>query len=218
MRLTTIPTELTTAATDAVLAVLAAGCILYLARWVERDRWRVMLWCSVLALLALSAALGAIVHAFELSLWATLYLLLGLTVALFVVAAAYDWRGVTLARRLFVPMVLVAGVFFAITRLVAGTFLVFVVYEGAAMFLALGVYVVLAWGNRLRGAAVVALGIALNIVAAGIQASRAVAFTAIWPFDHNGVFHLVQMLAVLVLVVGVRRGLEPATPPIGRPA
>lgn len=216
MRLTTIPSELTTAATDLALAMLAAGCIVYLLRWRERDVWRVALWSSVLTLLAVSAALGAIVHAFELDLWAPLYLLLGLTVALFVVAALHDWHGAATARRYLIPMVLVGCAFFALTRVVEGTFLVFVVYEGAAMVLALGIYLRLARTMELRGAGVIALGIALNLIAAGIQATGAVTLTVIWPFDHNGVFHLVQMLAVLVLVAGVRRGFEGGVaPPTG---
>jgi hypothetical protein len=32
------------------------------------------------------------------------------------------------------------------------------------------------------------------------------------PLDHNGVFHLVQMVAIIALVVGVGRSLERETP------
>ena len=53
-------------------------------------------------------------------------------------------------------------------------------------------------------------GIALNIVAAAIQATGSVRFTLVVPFDHNGVFHLVQMAAIVVLVAGVAKGLEDA--------
>ena len=212
MRLTTIPTELTTAATDLALAIVAAVCVAYLWRLRTRDRWRSGLWRAALGLLCASSALGAVVHGLELSavarerLWAPLYLLLGLTVSLFVVAAAYDWRGAAFARRLLIPMLAAGAAFFAVTRLAEGTFLVFVVYEAAAMVFALAIYLRLAVHDALRGAGVVAIGIALNIVAAAIQATRAVRFTAMWPFDHNGVFHVVQMIAVAVLVGGVRLG------------
>ena len=52
-----------------------------------------------------------------------------------------------------------------------------------------------------------ALGVALNIVAVAIQATRTVSFTLVWQFDHNGVFHVVETLAIAVLVVGLRVGL-----------
>lgn len=224
MRLTTIPTELTTAATDLALAGLAAACVMYLSPWLSRSRWRAGLWCGALGLLCASSALGAVVHGLELSavtqerLWAPLYLMLGLTVSLFVVAAAYDWHGVALARRLLIPMLAAGGAFYAVTRLIAGTFLVFVVYEAAAMLFALGVYLTLEAHKRLRGAGVIAVGIALNIVAATIQATRMVRFTAVWPFDHNGVFHLVQMVALVVLVGGVGLGFTSTGPATPRPA
>jgi len=227
VHLTTTATELTTAATDLALAVLAAACVVYLWPWLSRSRWRAGLWCAALGLLGASAALGAVVHGLELApltqerIWAPLYLTLGLTVSLFVVAAAYDWRGAVVARRFLWPMLAAGGAFFAITRLIEGTFLVFVVYEAIAMLFALGVYLTLEAHKRLRGAGVVAVGIALNIVAATIQTTRAVRFTVIWPFDHNGAFHLVQMVALVMLVRGVGLGfvpMEPATPrPVEEP-
>ena len=224
VRLTTIPTELTTAATDLALAVLAAPRVMYLSPWLSRSRWRAGLWCGALGLLCASSALGAVVHGLELPavteerLWAPHYLMLGLTVSLFVVAAAYDWRGDALARRFLIPMLAAGGAFFAVTRLVAGTFLVFVVYEAAAMLFALGVYVTLEAHKRLPGAGVIAVGIALNVVAATIQATRAVRLTVVWPFDHNGVFHLVQMVALVVLVGGVGLGFASARPAPPHPA
>jgi len=222
VHLTAVTTELTTAATDLTLAIVAAVCAFYLARWWSRDPWRAALWCAAIGLLAVSSLLGAIAHGFELSviaqdrLWAALYLMLGLTVSLFVVAAAYDWRGDRLARRLVAPMLLVGVGFFAVTRLVAGTFLVFVVYEAAAMFFAFGVYVTLEAHKRLRGAGVVAVGIALSILAAAIQATHAVRVTIIWPFDHNGVFHIVQLVGVMAIVTGVGIGFSPVRPATAR--
>jgi hypothetical protein len=106
-------------------------------------------------------------------------------------------------------MIPVAVGFFAITQLLSGAFLVFVVYEAVAMLAALGIYVSLAARRRQPGAALMALAILLNIVAAGIQASGTVRFTLVWPFDHNGLFHIVQMIAVVVLMLGLRQSLRP---------
>ena len=99
MQFNPIQTELTTAATDVALGVLAVGCAGYLIRVREHDRWKVRLWGCVFGMLAAAALLGAVAHGFVWSsavwdlFWFPLFLLLGLTVALFVVGAIYDWRG-----------------------------------------------------------------------------------------------------------------------------
>ncbi len=207
-------TELTTGATDALLGVVALACIAYLQQYRKADGWKVGIWTWVLVTLAAAALLGAVVHGFEMSdgtrefLWRPLFFLLGLLVALFVVAASYDWLGEQSARRVLAAMIPIAMGFFAITQLLSGAFLVFVVYEAIAMLVALGIYFSLAVRRRLPGARLMALAILLNIVAAGIQASGSVRFTLIWSFDHNGVFHIVQMLAVVVLMLGLRQSLR----------
>jgi hypothetical protein len=212
MVLNPIATELTTAATDAVLAILALACIRWLATRKSADPARVTLWVLVLALLALASALGAVAHGLALSsdtlyvLWQPLFLALGLVVALFVVAAVYDGVSPAAARRLLIPALVVGACFYLLTLLFPGTFMVFVLYEAVAMLLALALYFRLA----LRGGAtwpwLMVLGIVLNIVAAAIQATGTVRFTLVVPFDHNGVFHLVQMVAIVVLVAGVAKG------------
>jgi hypothetical protein len=211
VQLNPIPTELTTAATDTLIAATAGICVVLLQRWRERDRWKAGVWSWVFGLLAAAALLGAAVHGLVLStrlqtvLWQPLFLSLGLVVALFVVAAVYDWRGRDTARSALPIMLVVALLFYAITRLASGTFLVFVLYEAAAMLFALAIYVALAVRRSLAGAGWIAAGIGLNIVAAAIQASGAVSVTIIWPFDHNGVFHLVQIVAIVVLMRGLAK-------------
>ncbi len=210
------PTELTTGATDALLGVLALGCAVYLSRYRQMDRWKVAIWTWMLGMLAAAALLGAVVHGFALSygisqlLWRPLFFLLGLLVALFVVAAAYDMSGRLAARRALTLMIPLAVAFLGITQLASGMFLAFILYEALAMFLALGIYVSLAARRRLQGADLMAAAILLNIVAAAIQASGSVSFTLVWSFDHNGVFHLVQIVAVVVLMFGLRAALRAA--------
>jgi hypothetical protein len=206
-------TELTTAATDVALGLLALACVVYLLRFSELAGWKVGLWCWVFGLLAAAALLGAVAHGFVWSttvwnlLWIPLFLLLGLTVALFVVGAIYDWRGFVPARSSLPILVLLALLFFGVTRFAPGAFLIFVLYEVVAMLFALGVYGMLAVTARSGGMGLMAFGIALNIVAAAIQATRTVSFTLLWPFDHNGVFHLVQMVALVVLTAGIKSSL-----------
>jgi len=200
--------------TDVVLAVVAVVCIVRLRRFRDADPWKVGLWSWVFGLLAFAAALGAVVHGLEMSqatsdvLWHPLFLSLGLVVGLFVVAAIYDWKGRTASRRLLPVMLLTGVAFFVLTRIVTGTFLVFVAYEAVAMVFAFVLYTGLAMGKRLEGAGTIAAAIVLNIVAAAIQATGSVTVTIGVPFDHNGLFHVVQAVAVVVLVVGLEKGLR----------
>lgn len=208
-----IPTEQTTAATDALLALVALAGALYLSRLGAGDAFKARIWSWALGLLALAAALGAVAHGIQMSerlnslLWKPINLALGLTVAMFVVGVVYDLWGPAAARRAL-PITIAAGAaFFAVTVIVPGTFLVFILYEAAAMLLALVAYILLAARGRLPGAAVMALGIGISIAAAAVQAGGALSIRAIWEFDHNGVFHLIQLVGVIVLVAGLRKSL-----------
>jgi len=131
-------------------------------------------------------------------------------VALFVIGAVFDFKGKRAAQISLVPMLVLALGFFAVTQIASGTFLVFVAYEAVAMLAVLGMYLSLALKGQLKGAAVIATGVVLNIVAAGIQASETISLTVVVPFDHNGVFHLVQIVALVVLTLGLVRGMSGA--------
>ena len=219
MALNPVPTELTTAATDAILALLALFCIRWLGARRSADPAKVTLWILVLALLAVASVLGAVAHGFDLSsdtvylLWQPLFLSLGLVVALFVVAAAYDGLGPATARRLMIPALVVGACFYLVTLLFPGTFFVFVLYEAVAMLAALALYFRLALRTGKGWAWLMVLGIALNMAAAGIQASGTVRLNLGVPLDHNGVFHLVQMVAIVVLVAGVGKSLSETDTP-----
>jgi hypothetical protein len=167
----------------------------------------------VFGLVALSSFLGAIAHGFILSpelrniLWQPLYLILGIDVVLFVLGGVADWSGEKTARHLLPGAMVIGILFYSLTRILEGNFLVFVVYEGAAMIAAMAIYGTLAVRQQLPGAATIAAGIGLTLIAAAIQASS-LGFTVIWPFDHNGLFHLVQMAALLTIGCGVRTMLR----------
>lgn len=206
-------TELTTAATDILIAVVALGCIAVLRRQGSLHERRVAIWSWVLGILAFASLLGALAHGLNLSstvqswLWRPLYLSLGLVVAMFVVGAVFDLKGERVARAWLVPMLILALVFFAVTQTGSGSFRIFLLFEALAMLGALGIYSFLAAKRRLAGAGTVAAGILLNIVAAAIQSTGTVSLTIIVPFDHNGVFHLVQVVAIMVLTRGLARGM-----------
>jgi hypothetical protein len=214
MEFTDIPTEQTTAVTDLMLAVLAAACAVYLHRVGTRARWKTNLWTAVMAFLAAAAGLGAVVHGLQMDsalqalLWHPIKLFLGLLIALFVAAAVYDIWGEAAARRALPAIVLVGVGFFGITLIWPGRFLVFIVYETLAMLFALAGYAWLAGHGRLKGAWLMTAGILTTIAAAGVQAGRLLTFTLIWPFDHNGVYHLIQMAGIVLILAGLRQDLR----------
>jgi hypothetical protein len=213
MALVTVPTELSTAATDASLALLALVSAGYLYRFHRLNSWKILLWCWIMLLLALGSILGVLAHGFKLTpiihdwLWFPLYLSLALAVALFVTNAVYDGWGLSRSKWIL-PFVLVAGcVFSIVAQLIAGDFLIFILYEGAAMLFALGVYLWLTISRRLPGSSFITCGILLTIVAAIVQTIHTIAFTVVWQFNNNGLFHLIQMVGILFLVAGVRRSI-----------
>ena len=95
---------------------------------------------------------------------------------------------------------------FRIDRVSRRRVFLFVIYEAAAMASALAIYAFLAAAQRLNGAGVVATGILLNLAAAGVHPAICRSGLVV-PFDHNGVFHLVQMSAIIALGLGLRVGM-----------
>jgi hypothetical protein len=210
-------TERTTAATDALLAVAAAAGIALLRRRTAPSFGRAV-WQAALGALAAASALGAVAHGLALSdstrelLWQPLYLALGVTMALFVVGAVRDWRGDLAGRRTLAPMLALAVVFYGVTRLTGGDFLAFVVYEAGALLFSLLVYLRLASGERRPGAAAMAGALGVSLAAGAVQASDVGSIRLLWEFDHNGLFHLVQLLGLALMVAGLRRLLPAAAP------
>ena len=210
MQFIDIATEQTTAATDALLFLVAALFALLLSRASrESDRKKGRIWVAAFALLAIASALGAIAHGFKMNaranelIWMPLNLALGLTVALFVIGAVYDLRGFSTPRALTPTMLAVGFLFFGATVAIPDSFLVFVLYEAVAMLFALAAYTLMSFRGTLRGAPLMAVGVLISIVAAAVQASGAIAFTWIWDFDHNGAFHLIQMVGLVFLLSGL---------------
>jgi hypothetical protein len=207
------PTELTTAVTDALLAVFALGAMASVIRLHSPEEWKARTWASVFGLLAVGAALGACVHGFTWSpvtrsrLWIPIYLSLGLTVALFVAGAIYDVRGYSASRKSLPVLIAVALAFFAVTQVGKGNFLWFVAYELVAMLISLAIYGYLTLQRRVPGASLMLLGVFLTIVAAAIQATKVLRWGGPVPVNSDGIFHLVQIAAIVVLVIGLRRGL-----------
>ncbi len=210
MELIDISTEQTTATTDAILAVIALIAAIYLKRIGKQKPWKITLWVWAFYLFFLAALLGAIVHGFIMSdelsalLWHSLYLALGLFVALFVVGCIYDIWGKFIAKRMLLIMLAIGVGFYVLTLIWSDSFIVFIIYEAIALFFALCGYVWLSYKRRIEGASLMVVGILITIVATGVQTNNSIFVDFVWRFDHNGVYHLIQMVGVIFIILGLR--------------
>ena len=50
-------------------------------------------------------------------------------------------------------------------------------------------------------------GVLVSIIAAGIQAALKTTVKLIFQFDHNGIFHIAQIIGIMVLLFGLRLSL-----------
>ena len=208
------PTEKTTAVTDIFLGLVAAGAVVYLQCTDSHEIWKINTWSWAFTLIALSGFLGAVAHGLELPeaqhrrIWHLINLCLGLSVSVFVIGVAYDLWGPAAAGKMLPWMVGCALLFFVVTRLFSGIFFVFIAYEAAALLFALAAYGWLAITNQLNGATLIAAGVLVSIIAAGIQATNKVSVTFVFEFDHNGIFHIVQVFGIILMVAGIRISLH----------
>jgi hypothetical protein len=106
-----------------------------------------------------------------------------------------------------VPILLVSAIiFFALTVIFPDALTtVFIKVEAIAMLFAFVVYTILASRKTIKGAGLMAAGILVTIIAAVIQAIKTIRIIFIWQFDHNGIFHIVQMIAIIFLLQGLQR-------------
>jgi len=200
------PFERVTAVTDIFMGLLSAYAAIQLS---QVSGFKPTIWAWTFGLLAFSSFVGAVAHGFEMTpktndrLWMPINLSLGLALGLFVAAALFDLSGESLARK-SLPLMLVVGFgFFLITVWKPGTFMTFIAYEAVAMLFALGAYVYLFFASTLSGVGWMVAGVFVTILAAIVQATGKAGKGMFWYFDNNGIFHLIQMVGLLLLLVGV---------------
>lgn len=208
------PTEISTALTD---LVLAAQCLLAIAIIQRRSSTKTFFsqaWTWAFALLGTSTLLGAAAHglilppsAFAL-LWIVLYLTLALLMAAFLLAAiSFRFQPQT-ARRSLTPALLVALLFFTLTQISSGSFLLFILYEALVLIFSFAIYIERAVSQK-PGSLLLASGVLLSILAAVLDAIPDLQLSlGAWAFDRHGIFHLVQMPSLLLLTLGVSKAIR----------
>jgi hypothetical protein len=210
MQFIDIPTEQTTALTDLLLALVSASGVFWIVKiGFHIDKKKTIIWSTAFTLLTAAAILGAIAHGIKMSedtnelIWQPLNLFLGLSVALFVAGVVYDFKGFKIRKSIFFLILLFSFAFFAITLIFPGLFFVFILYEALAMLFALISYAFLMINRKFPGATYMTLGIFISIIAAIIQSLESLNLNFIWNFDHNGLFHLTQIIGLFFLFSGL---------------
>ena len=200
-------TEPMTMATDFALGALSAGWSMSLARIARRDHQRSVAWWSAsFASFALASIVGGAYHGFAhdlaprtlTNLWTLVTLAMGLgsflmLCAAIVAATASAWRRTLLAAAV------IKLVLFAI--LVAGSesFLLLVLDYGTAQ-LAILVLAAFSWQReRAPSAPWLVAGIATSALGAVVQQSG---FALHANFNHNDIYHVIQMLGLYLLYRG----------------
>lgn len=194
-------TERTTALTDVVIVVVALWCCRHAARA------RAPLWAGAFGAVALTAVCGAVVHglAWETPASQRGFMLIGLgllaAIVLFTDCAVRDCVRHGGARWLPGCGVIATLIVIASARHGGAADAAIFGAGCAAMAFALGVYGWLALRRRV-GALWVAVGLLLTTFAGYAQARPDWGLVIVWPFDHNGLFHLLEIAALPLLARG----------------
>ncbi|BCN92913.1 hypothetical protein THMIRHAM_06980 [Thiomicrorhabdus immobilis] len=204
--------EQSTAITDALLALIALASLVYLRQNLTTQKWKLQIWVGLFGVLTFASSLGAVVHGFKIpfelqtNLWHLLNFSLALLVSLFAIASTNDIFSEKTSRRVLPFVLFIALIFFVSTLFWPDSFNIFIIYQLTIMLYSLSGYFWLAYTDKLKGSVYMTLGILITITASFIQTTE-LSVTLIWLFDHNGIYHLIQILGVISLVIGIKRGL-----------
>lgn len=179
-----------------------------------RNRIKQRIWLCFFLFLGLASFLGAFVHGVEMLsqmrsyLWHPLYLFLALSVAFFVMGALFELLAEKNAKKGIILMLSMAFIFFSIIAFLPDSFLVFIIYEGSCLLVCLVIFLFKLFRTQKASYLFMVPGILVTILAAVLQSIKNISFHFIWEFDHNGIFHLVQIPGLILIFISVRQLLN----------
>ena len=204
-------------AVTAITDFLLAGEVLFFARrLVQLPKQRgsaAWYWSAAMTLLGLAALIGGIDHGF-IEMWGlerfpiqrANWLVVGAMTGCVLMTAATQFTPPRLYKVALAGALLQFGLYAVAVFLVDSFYAVVVNYVPVMLLLlALSMHGL----RRGRGSWPMIAGIAIQLVASGVQASG---FDAFIPFDHNGLYHLISMVGVVFLFRGGRSLDRAATP------
>jgi hypothetical protein len=187
-----------TLATDYLLAAVTIFMGLQILRAAARQHSR-RLWGIAFVALALGAALGGTYHGFHIeALWKPTVLLVGLASCAMLAGSAFATTSARL-RRVLVVLALVKLAAFGLWIWRDDRF-IWVVADTGTSFA--GVALLHLWRLREPGSRWILAGVGISVAAAAVQASG---FDPHRHFNHNDLYHVIQIAAMLAYYRGVRR-------------
>lgn len=200
--------EPTTVLSDYALAVVTGWLGLWLFRAWEGQAAR-MLWALAFAALALAAALGGTYHGFGNALGAGAQDLLWKATVLAVGTGSFGMcAGSAIAvtvdnpRRLLVALAVATLAVYSVWMLTHDAYLYVIADTGVAMAMIAALHGWSATRRRDRASLWILGGVGASALAAGAQASG----IALHPnFNHNDMYHVIQIAAMALFYIGARR-------------
>ncbi|HVR38736.1 MAG TPA: hypothetical protein VMU84_06545 [Thermoanaerobaculia bacterium] len=190
-----------TALTDAILAAWTLLLAIALFRHAN-GRKPVVLWAWAFVALTVSSLDGVAYHGYRMRFGFTVIVLLwkivpvatGIATLCLGAAAAIAWLAPR-ARRVAITLLVLEFVACLIAAALSNDFLV-VVIDYAPVMIAILIGSIAHWSER--AARFIAAGVVVSFIAAGVQISS----LQIGRFDHNDIFHVIQMIAMYLLYRG----------------
>lgn len=192
-----------TAITDFMITAEIALLIGLLSRdagWFHNQKY----WITALILLGVAALLGGVAHGFNLfEMFVGIYLCLAGIIGAICLAALSDGYGDATAQRWRNWIIGGAVIFYGMTLLYPHLLFVYTIIGGFILAPILLVYIRLWQQHPGRGDGYLLAGIMITLAGFAGNAFR-VHLTMIWQFNHNDVYHLVQMVAIAYFYLGIR--------------
>ena len=122
------------------------------------------------------------------------------------VGAVYDQWGPAAARQI-APLMIGAAILLSVLETYPRMVKAVGAYRALTMVFSLFLYAALAMGGDLPGASWMTLAVLCTIIGTVVQVAGIPSPALGGRFDHNGVCHVIQMIAVAVLINGLRLAL-----------
>lgn len=215
MNIISIQTEQTTSITDVFLAVI---CFIFFAlffvRFNKTKNSLLFVWSLIFLLLFTASFFGAVLHGFVLGesikylLWIPIKLSIAISISLFASASYCDMRNFSPKGSLVVLFILTAVCFYTIDLFTDSKHFVLILFQLWALVFSGAVYFYLSLSRNSIKTIFMISGIFITMIASLIQYSDSIWINCLWEFDHNGIYHLVQIPGLFLFFFGVKFPLE----------
>ncbi len=204
-------TELSSGLTNLINALLS---IYFLFRLIQMDKEKKgkLLWAITFAVFIISSLVGAYIHGIQLKqetkkiLWAFLNINLCLTIATYSICIWYEAYGLKITR-ILIPIYTILSIGFGLYKnFIAGSYTSFVVFTIINLFLLMIILII----NIRKKPYLLFFLLAIIVFTIGsyLQTIYTLRLDLILVLDHNGIYHLMVMLFVILNYIGIKRSIN----------